>query len=171
MDFSSSSCSVLSYESESTREATPVFDPIAAYKARAPLHWDAEEWDFQTWSEDDESLTDGEDLQFLLDGELDEEDDDDSWDADFFSSEKETSESNEDTDDDSAAGSWLRGWPSEDDEESDDNSGDDNDGDDSDSGDGSSDDGGDDDDNDDDDSSDGASPPAKCRKANGVYWW
>ncbi|XP_025825170.1 prostatic spermine-binding protein-like [Panicum hallii] len=120
---------------------------------------------------DDESLTDGEDLQFLLDGELDEEDDDDSWDADFFSSEKETSESNEDTDDDSAAGSWLRGWPSEDDEESDDNSGDDNDGDDSDSGDGSSDDGGDDDDNDDDDSSDGASPPAKCRKANGVYWW
>jgi hypothetical protein len=41
------------------------------------LHWDAEEWDFQTWSEDDESLTDGEDLHLLLDGELDEDDKDD----------------------------------------------------------------------------------------------
>jgi hypothetical protein len=70
---SASSCSVLSYESETTREATPEFDPIAAYEARAPLHWDAEEWDFQAWSEDDEPLTDGENLQFLLDGELDEE--------------------------------------------------------------------------------------------------
>jgi hypothetical protein len=33
--------------------------------------------DFQTWSEDDESLTDGEDLQLLLGGELDEDDEDD----------------------------------------------------------------------------------------------
>jgi hypothetical protein len=41
------------------------------------LHWDAKEWDFCAWSEDDESLTDGEDLQFLLDGELEDEDDDD----------------------------------------------------------------------------------------------
>jgi hypothetical protein len=57
---------------------TPEFDPTAAYEARARLHWDVEEWDFQAWSEDDESLTDGEDLQLLLGGELD-EDDDMSW--------------------------------------------------------------------------------------------
>jgi hypothetical protein len=55
---------------------TPEFDTIAAYEACAPLDWDAEEWDFHAWSEDDESLTDGEDLQLLLGGELDEDDDD-----------------------------------------------------------------------------------------------
>jgi hypothetical protein len=38
---------------------------------------DVEEWDFWAWSEDKESLTDGEDLQFLLDRELEDEDDDD----------------------------------------------------------------------------------------------
>jgi hypothetical protein len=52
------------------------FDPTAAYEACAPLHWDAEEWDFQTWSEDDESLTNGEDLQLLLGGELEEDNND-----------------------------------------------------------------------------------------------
>jgi hypothetical protein len=60
---------------------TPEFDSRAAHEACAPLHWEAEEWDFRAWSEDDESLTDGEDLQFLLNGELEDEDDDDdeSW--------------------------------------------------------------------------------------------
>jgi hypothetical protein len=43
---SSSASSVISFESESTREATLEYDPIAAYEASAPLHWDAEEWDF-----------------------------------------------------------------------------------------------------------------------------
>jgi hypothetical protein len=57
------------------------FNSKAAYEACAPLHWHAEEWDFWAWSEDDESLTNGEDLQFPLDGELEDEDDDDdvSW--------------------------------------------------------------------------------------------
>jgi hypothetical protein len=32
---------------------------------------------FWAWLEDDKSLTDGEDLQFLLGGELEDEDDDD----------------------------------------------------------------------------------------------
>jgi hypothetical protein len=91
---SSSASSGISFESESTREATPEYDPIAAYEACAPLHWDVEEWDFQTWSEDDESLTDGEDLQLLLGGELDEDDEDDtSWEEDFFSSEEEVDSS------------------------------------------------------------------------------
>jgi hypothetical protein len=56
---------------------TSEFNSGAAHEACAPLHWDAEEWDFWAWSEDDESLTDGEDLQFLLDGELEDEDEDD----------------------------------------------------------------------------------------------
>jgi hypothetical protein len=66
MASSSSASSVISYESETTREPTPEYDPISAYKVRAPLHWDAEEWDFHYQSEDDASLTDGEDLTLLL---------------------------------------------------------------------------------------------------------
>jgi hypothetical protein len=62
---------------------TPEFDSEAAHEPCTPLHWNAEEWDFRAWSEDDESLTDGEDLQFLLDRELEDEndDDDESWDG------------------------------------------------------------------------------------------
>jgi hypothetical protein len=41
---------------------TPEFDSEAAHEACAPLHLDAEEWDFRAWSEDDESLANGEDL-------------------------------------------------------------------------------------------------------------
>jgi hypothetical protein len=77
MASSSSASSAISFEFESTQEATPEYDPIAAFEACAPLHWDTEEWDFQTWLEDDKSLTDGEDLQLLLGGELDEDDKDD----------------------------------------------------------------------------------------------
>jgi hypothetical protein len=77
MASSSSASSVISIDTETTQEMTPEFEPITAYEACAPLHWDAEEWDFQAWSEDDESLTDGEDLQLLLGGELDEDDNDD----------------------------------------------------------------------------------------------
>jgi hypothetical protein len=86
----SETISITSPDSETSREATPEFDLIASHEDLAPLHWDAEEWDFSTWSEDDEPLTDDEDLQILLHGALD-EDDDDSWDGDFFSSsEKDT---------------------------------------------------------------------------------
>jgi hypothetical protein len=77
MASSSSDFSISSIESETSREMTPEFDSKAAYEACAPLHWDVEEWDFWARSEDDESLTNGEDLQFLLDGELEDEDDDD----------------------------------------------------------------------------------------------
>jgi hypothetical protein len=79
MASSSSASSVISYESESSREPTPEYDPIAAYEARAPLHWDEEEWDFRYQLEDDESLTDGEDLALLLGAELEEDEDDASW--------------------------------------------------------------------------------------------
>jgi hypothetical protein len=82
---SNSPDSVTSPDSKTSREATPEFDLIASYEARAPLHWDVEEWDYNTWSEDDEPLTDDEDLQILLHGDLDEDDDEDSWDDDFLS--------------------------------------------------------------------------------------
>ena len=74
---SSSSSSGLSFQSYSSREPTPEYDPIAAYEAHAPLYWDEADWDYSVGSEDDESSTDGEeDLQFLVDGELEEESDD-----------------------------------------------------------------------------------------------
>ena len=79
MDSSSSSCSSgLSYQSSSSRESTPEFEVAAMHDAIAPLWWDEADWDFAAQSEDDEPKTDGEDsLQFLVDGELEEESDDD----------------------------------------------------------------------------------------------
>jgi hypothetical protein len=73
---SSSASSTVSFKYESSREPSPEYDLIAAYEILGPLHWDAEEWDFQSWSEDDESLTDGEDLTLLLGAELEEDDKD-----------------------------------------------------------------------------------------------
>jgi hypothetical protein len=127
MASSSSASSVISIESESTREATPEFDPMAAYEACAPLHWDAEEWDFQVWLEDDELLTDGEDLQFLFNGELDDEDDDDdmSWEGDFSTSEEEVDGAS--TENDSTAGGFSGDSGGEDSSSDDDSSGDDSD--------------------------------------------
>ena len=50
-----------------SRESTPEWDPTAAYEALAPLHLDAEEFEFGVASEEDESTTEGEeDLQFLF---------------------------------------------------------------------------------------------------------
>ena len=95
MDSSSSASSALSFQSSSSREPTPEYDPIAAYEALAPLWWDEADWDFAVRSEDDESLTDGEDnLQFLVDGELEEESDDDafSWGEDISSDEEDETE-------------------------------------------------------------------------------
>ncbi|XP_025825161.1 nucleolin 2-like [Panicum hallii] len=147
MASSSSTSSSISFESESTREATPEHDP------------NAEEWDFQTWSEDDESLTDGEDLQLLLGGELDEDDEDDmSWEGDFFFSEEEVDSSS--TEEDSVAGDFLLGGSSEDDDDDDEEVGDSS-GFSSDSG---GDDGGSDDDGSNDDSDANMAPPIKRRR-------
>jgi hypothetical protein len=161
---SSSASSVISIESESTREATPEYDPIAAYEACAPLHWDiqewdVEEWDFQVWSEDDESLTDGEDLQLPLGGELDEDDEDDmSWEGDFSSEEEEVHTPS--TEEDSVAGGFLLGGSSEDDDDDDDE----------DSSGYSSNNGGDDGGSDD-YSDASAAPPIKRCKVLGTYLW
>jgi hypothetical protein len=146
---------------------TPEFNFRAAHEACAPLHWDAEEWDFRAWSEDDESLTNGEDLQFLLDGELEDEDEDDNESWDGYDSSSEEEEDDELTEEDPTAGSFLCARSFDEDD-----SGDSNDGADSDDG-SSSDDSAEDDGSDggsgDDDVS--ASPLIKRRRFLGTYWW
>jgi hypothetical protein len=162
MASSSSASSVISFESESSREPTPEYDPIAAYEVRAPLHWDAEEWDFHSQSEDDKSLTDGEDLALLFGAELEEDEDDVSWEEDFSSEERADSFSSKE---DPMACTFLFGRSSDeasdDTEEAEDDdgftsnsSGSDN------SGNSSS-----------DDSGASVAPPTKRRKTTGVYWW
>ncbi|PVH66309.1 hypothetical protein PAHAL_1G202200 [Panicum hallii] len=163
MASSSSASSVISYESETTRESTPEYDPIAAYEVRAPLHWDAEEWDFHYQSDDDESLTDGEDLALLLGAELEEEEDDALWGEDLSLSEEETDSIS--SEEDPMSGTFLFDWSSDD--TSDSREGADND----DSFTSSS--GGGDDAGHNDSSSSGTSvaPPSKRRKTSDVYWW
>ena len=64
---SSSSLSTSSLNSiPENREPTPEYDPTAVYEALAPLHWDAEEFDFGIVSEDDKPQTEGEDLRLLF---------------------------------------------------------------------------------------------------------
>jgi hypothetical protein len=149
---------------------TPEFDSGAAHEVCAPLHWDAEEWDFWAWLEDNESLTDGEDLQFLLDRELEDEDDDDdeSWDGYNSSSEDDDDES---TAEDPTIWSFLRARSSDEDNDGDDG-GDSDDGADSDDDSSSKDDAGDDgSDGGSGDGDVGASPSIKRRRFLGTYWW
>jgi hypothetical protein len=152
---------------------TPKFDSGAAHEACASLHWDAEEWDFRAWLEDDESLTDGKDIQLLLDGELedndDNDDDDESWDG--YDSSSEVEEDDESTEEDPVTGSFLRARSSDEDDDGD-NGGDSDDG--ADSDDSSSSDDGAGDDGSDGGSGNGnvgASPPIKRRRFLGTYWW
>jgi hypothetical protein len=173
MAYSSSDFSISCTESETSREMTREFDSKAAYEACTPLHWDVEEWDFWAWLEDDESLTDGEDLQFLLDGELEDEDHDDdvSWEGHVSSSEEE--DNDESTEEDPTAGSFLRARSSDEDDDRDiggdsDNGTDDDDG--STSDDGARDDGSDGGNGDDDDDV-SAIPSIKHRRFSGTYWW
>jgi hypothetical protein len=162
-----------STKSETSREMTLEFDSKATYEACAPLHWDAKEWDFWAWSENDKSLTEGEDLQFLLDGELEDEDDYDdvSWEGHDSSSKEE--DDDESIEEDRTAGSFLRARSSDEDDDRDDG-GDSDDGADGDDG-STSDDGVGDDGSDvgngDDDGDVGMVPPIKCRRFSGTYWW
>ncbi|PAN42209.2 hypothetical protein PAHAL_8G109700 [Panicum hallii] len=164
MASSSSASSVISFESESSREPTPEYDPTAAYEVRAPLHWDAKEWDFHSQSEDDESLTDGEDLALLFGAELEEDDEDDaSWGEDFSTSEERVDSFS--SKEDPTAGDFLFGRSSDetsdDTEEAEDNDGfTSNSSGNDDSGNNSS-----------DDSGASIAPPTKRRKTTGVYWW
>jgi hypothetical protein len=150
---------------------TPKFDSGATHEACAPLHWDAEGWDFRAWSEDNESLTDGEDLQFLLNGELEDEDDDDDESWDGYNSSSEEEEDDESTEEDPTVGSFPCARASNEDDDGDDG-GDSDDG--ADSDDGSSSEDGVGDDGSDGGSGDGnvgTSPPIKRRRFLGTYWW
>ena len=88
---SSSSLSASSLDSIlESREPTPEYNPTAAYETLAPLHWDAEEFDFGIASEDDEPQTEGEDLQLLFQEELESSSEKGfSWDGADSSSEEE----------------------------------------------------------------------------------
>lgn len=71
----SSSSSEFSYGSSSSRETPP--------EIRAPEEWDLEDHTSSIWSEDNQSLTSGEeDLRFLVDEDLDSTGDDSSDDED-----------------------------------------------------------------------------------------
>ena len=86
---SSSSASSLDPIFES-REPTPEYDPTVAYEALAPLHWDAEDFDFGIVSEDDEPQTEGEDLRLLFQEEPESSSEEGfSWDGADSSSEEE----------------------------------------------------------------------------------
>jgi len=66
------------------------YNPAAAYEVLAPLHWDAELFDFGIASEDDEPQTEGEDLQLLFQEELESSSEERfSWDGADSSSEVE----------------------------------------------------------------------------------
>jgi hypothetical protein len=75
---------------------------MEVYNQRAPEWWDFAEWDFSVQTEesgDEASLTEGEaDLQFLVDGELEEESADDaiSWGEDLSPTEDEAEADSED---------------------------------------------------------------------------
>ena len=91
---------------------------MAAHEVLAPLHWDAEEFDFGVVSEDDEPKTDGEDLRLLFHEELESDSDDDfSWDGADSSSEEDIGSSS--SGDDPMAGNAFRflGSPEGDNEE------------------------------------------------------
>ena len=88
---SSSSLSASSLDSiPESREPTPEYNPTVAYEALAPLHWDAEEFDFGIVSEDDEPETEGEDLRLLFQEEPESTSNDGfSWDGADSSSEED----------------------------------------------------------------------------------
>jgi hypothetical protein len=171
MASSSSNSFNSSTASESSWEMTPEFDSGAAHEVCAPMHWDADEWDFRAWLEDDESLTDGEDLQFLVNRELEDEDDDDDESWDGYDSSSEEEEHDESIEEDPTAGSFLRARSFNKDDDGDDG-GDSNDRADSDDGSSSDDDAGDDgNDRGSGDGDVGASPLIKRRRFLGTYWW
>jgi hypothetical protein len=167
MATSPSDSSASSVSHSSSHEPTPEWDPIPTYEKHAPLHWNVDGWDFEVASESDGDLTEGDDIQFLVDGELDSDTSTDwSWTYDGESLDVESF----DNDDDPMSGHWM-GIGSSNDEDNDDENND-----------GSTDYGSSDEDsdgsgNDDGDDDGGASqcdemPPSKCRRLlHGSLLW
>ena len=136
------------------------------YEALAPLHWDAEEFDFGVASEEDEPTTEGEeDLQFLFQEELESSEDDAfSWEG-ADSSEEIGSSSSDDTAVGGNPHQFLKA-PTEGSEEGSSSGS----GQSSSSGDGSGN-GSSDDDDDDDDGGDAPSRSPKHRRYSDTYDW
>jgi hypothetical protein len=115
-------------DSSDSREPAPEYDLTAAHNAVAPPHWNAEDFGFDApWSEDDASLTEGEaDLQFLVDGELEEDGaDDHSWEGDEDSDDGIDDSIDSGTDEDSDADSGEGGEDNDDDDGGEDDTDDD----------------------------------------------
>nr|XP_051190149.1 histone chaperone ASF1-like [Lolium perenne] len=115
---SSSPSSSLSIQSSLSREPTPEWDPQEAHAAnirRAIADGDESTHDSSVWSEDDQSLTDGEsDLRFLAIGSSEEGSDDDGFSWDGPSSAEEVKEEEEEEDDassDEPSAKRLCPWP------------------------------------------------------------
>jgi hypothetical protein len=106
MSSSSSSPSGLYIESLSSREPTPEPNPAEVHAAntrRAIEAGDEPSHDFSIWSEDDQSLTDGEsDLRFLARREAVEESEDDRFSWDGAPSSEEVVDEEEEEDDTSS---------------------------------------------------------------------
>ena len=119
-----------------SREPTPEWDPIEAHEALAPLHWDAEEFDFGVVSKEDEPETEGEDLRLLFQEESESSDEEDppSSDGVDSSSEEEIDSSSEEEidspsdDDDPTGGKPFRFLGSSEEDSEEENSGGDDDG-------------------------------------------
>jgi hypothetical protein len=130
-------------------------------------------WDFWAWSKDNESLTDGEDLQFLPDGELEDEDDNDdvSWEGHDSSLEEEDDDKS--TEEDPTVASFLRARSFDEDDDGDDRGDSDDgvDGDDGSTSDNGAGDDGSDGDSGDDDGDIGMVPTIKRHRFSGTYWW
>ena len=107
MSSSSSASLGLSSQSSPFREPTPEWDPVEAHAAntrRAIEAGDDPSHNFSIWSEDDQSLTDGEsDLCFLANEEAVEESDDDHLSWDGAPSSEEAEEKEEEEEDDSSS--------------------------------------------------------------------
>jgi hypothetical protein len=110
---SSSSSSGLSTQSSPFREPTPEWNPEEAHAAnirRAIEAGDEPSHDFSIWSEDDQSLTDGESvLRSLVNGAAESDDDDLPWEGVTSSEEVEEEEDNSSSDEPPAKGHCP--WP------------------------------------------------------------
>ena len=101
-----------------SREPTPEYNSTAAHGAIAPLHWDAEEFNFGVVSEEDKSETEGEDLRLLFQEEsVSSNDNKFSWDGVNSSSEKEIDSSSGDDEPMGGKPSQFLGSSKEDSEE------------------------------------------------------
>jgi hypothetical protein len=111
-----------------SREPTPEWDPTTAYEALAPLHWDAEEFDSGTISEEDKPKTEGEDLRLLFQEESESSDEEDPPSSDGVDSSSEEEIDSPNDGDEPMGGKPLRFLRSSEEDSEEENSGGDDDG-------------------------------------------